>query len=959
MSVQGPSPKVTGEGHTVGGSAAAPSGRPQAKAPNFALAWQFVSSLSAGAPPGPPGAAAQAAQAAQAAHAHRAAAHSPNVPRAGSPLVAPGVRSPRAVSPPAGKSPAPAPQACSPQVGRLGGTAPPNNRVQLGKAAPWNRMETSPRPNSPPHVIRIQSPLYKDSQSPRFLMKHPSHPQLHSASAHAPAGGIHPVRWSGGTTQVSPRLRTSSPPPQQSPQQPPQPRQSHLLPVALANSVAAAAAAAHAAGYSQEHEMPGMHPPSGHPVPLAQHGPPGQPGQPGPCGPPHQPGQPGQAMMQVQQMQQQMQQKVQMQVPQVPHPQIQKQMQLQQMQMQQFQQLHSQPGQSGQVHLTPPMLTDPLQTQPLDASSVIRKPSSDITQVPSRRASNATLSPTQSPLLTTRAVATVHSPYAAEGKSASPTQLLWALHVEAASQSLLHQWEARCELPVTQRVGLLFQKDFFTSILSEEEVSMVDREQFQIWAVDSNGSDRSCSFFLTNFSSNGTMVNNQLLCIGGEQVPLKDGDRIALLRERGAGMETLLEFRFDLSGSILKDLAAWLLPSRLAPRPSALPTLASIPSSVAEPSPPTPREAMPQPELFSAEKQEDPEDEASPRPLKSESALRKAELCSSIIRGIDGCLEEIGEASEASEADAVEPRECGFSQMPQAAAASAEEHFEEDVREADLEKLLRESAERGVLEGEARLVKQQGEEALESNARRVSALLDPIEVLQAERTELSAKVQLAEMKERLIRERDLRQSLQQQVRNLSVQLEVMGAAGVAGAARSRRPDQTLDPPRPFLSAGAGTSPVPSATLSPCRGGLSRSPAPRTLPQASELAARCGQLQAEVAQLKARSRELEQENHDLKLRLASEAGERGAGDSAEVDILRGSLQSANVERFRNRARADQPAQDKRDQSRLARGHARQCIRLRFLHGHQRMSTALAEDAVERELQSLNCPEVSFT
>lgn len=313
-------------------------------------------------------------------------------------------------------------------------------------------------------------------------------------------------------------------------------------------------------------------------------------------------------MIQVQQMQQ-MQQKMQMQVP---HPQIQKQMQLQQMQMQQFQQLHSQPGQSGQVHLIPPMLADPQQTQPLDASSVIRKPSSDITQVPSRRASNATLSPAGSPLLTTRAVATVHSPYA-EGKSTAPTQLLWALHVEAASQSLLHQWEARCELPVTQRVGLLFQKDFFTSILSEEEVAMVDREQFQIWAVDSNGSDRSCSFFLTNFSSNGTMVNNQLLCIGGEQVPLKDGDRIALLRERGAGMETLLEFRFDLSGSILKDLAAWLLPSRLAARPSALPTLASIPSAVAEPSPPTPREAMPQPELFSAEKKEDP-DEASPRP---------------------------------------------------------------------------------------------------------------------------------------------------------------------------------------------------------------------------------------------------------------------------------------------------------------------------------------------------------
>ena len=30
---------------------------------------------------------------------------------------------------------------------------------------------------------------------------------------------------------------------------------------------------------------------------------------------------------------------------------------------------------------------------------------------------------------------------------------------EASGRSLLHEWEARCELPATQRVGLLFQKD--------------------------------------------------------------------------------------------------------------------------------------------------------------------------------------------------------------------------------------------------------------------------------------------------------------------------------------------------------------------------------------------------------------------------------------------------------------------------------------------------------------------
>ena len=41
-------------------------------------------------------------------------------------------------------------------------------------------------------------------------------------------------------------------------------------------------------------------------------------------------------------------------------------------------------------------------------------------------------------------------------------------------------------------------------------------------------------------------------------------------------------------------------------------------------------------------------------------------------------------------------------------------------------------------------MKRQGEEALEANARRVAALLDRVEVLQAERNELAAKLQGAE-----------------------------------------------------------------------------------------------------------------------------------------------------------------------------------------------------------------------
>eukprot|EP00434_Breviolum_minutum_P036814 symbB.v1.2.032634.t1/scaffold3944.1/size47797/1 len=471
MSVQAPSPKATGEGFIAGGSAAAPSARPQAKAPNFALAWQFVSGLSAGAPPGPgacpPGVApgpapAIAGPGSQVAPIYRPV-HSPNVPRAGSPLVNPGLRSSRAVSPPAGKAPAPAPQACSPQVGRLGGgaigQASSGHRVQLANAPkavgsshpPWTRhgnsgLEFSPRPNSPIGVVRIQSPVYKES--PRLLLKHPSHPQLHmspnsggqghghtlnasSNSAHAPPGHS---RFGVGSTSLAPG-RTTSPPPQAVANLP---RQSHLIPNALATASMAAAATA-ATSASQGTENSALDPTQPAMKSMIQ----------GPT-----------------------------QVPQM------KQLPASQMQ---FQQVHLQQSLQHQlVHLVPPQETD---------DNVIRKPSSDITQVPSRRVSNATLSPVHSPLLTTRGVAA--SPTEGGSSKRTPTQLLWTLQAEASGRSLLHEWEARCELPATQRVGLLFQKDFFASILGEEDVSLVDREQFQIWATDSNSSDRSCSFFLT------------------------------------------------------------------------------------------------------------------------------------------------------------------------------------------------------------------------------------------------------------------------------------------------------------------------------------------------------------------------------------------------------------------------------------------------------------------------------
>eukprot|EP00438_Fugacium_kawagutii_P019497 Skav235630 [mRNA] locus=scaffold358:365404:365937:- [translate_table: standard] len=176
-------------------------------------------------------------------------------------------------------------------------------------------------------------------------MKHPSQPQL-PASAHAPPG--HPVRWSGGA-QGSPRLRTASPPPQHPPRQ-----QSHLLPVALANAAAAAAS-------NQEHPL-GQSPQAPQPVIQVQQA-------------------PASVMAQVQQVQMQVQQ-VQQQHLQMPK---------QRKQMMQSLQMHPATGPSTAPNTAPntvqlsPTLLDPLQTQPLDASSVIRKPSSDITQVPSRR----------------------------------------------------------------------------------------------------------------------------------------------------------------------------------------------------------------------------------------------------------------------------------------------------------------------------------------------------------------------------------------------------------------------------------------------------------------------------------------------------------------------------------------------------------------------------------------------
>jgi len=275
---------------------------------------------------------------------------------------------------------------------------------------------------------------------------------------------------------------------------------------------------------------------------------------------------------------------------------------------------------------------------------------------------------------------------------------------------------------------------------------------------------------------------------------------------------------------------------------------------------------------------------------------------------------------EAARAGELDSREAALGQLLEASAAQLAEkaaearRFEELLlrqtrRATEAEEALR--GERGVAEGEVKLVMKEGQAAAEANARRVGALLERLEALQAERLELSSKLHGAEaalavlrgtarggasveavanmaaLKERLREEQDLRQALQEEVRDLSTQLEMAGPRVDQKTLSSPSPLRELTSQAPGSPLRQGTS--RSGSRSPS---ASRSPAPRSLKQASELAARCGQLQAEVAALKARSTVLEQENDDLKLRVASDADPVSA--SAEMEMLRGSLENVNAQ-----------------------------------------------------------------
>ncbi|OLP94245.1 hypothetical protein AK812_SmicGene23767 [Symbiodinium microadriaticum] len=889
MSVQGPAAKAslehgaTAAGYSAPSSAAAPAGRPgqaPCKAPNFALAWQFVSGL----PGGPPQ------------MVYRAAKSPGPIQRAGSPPVA-GMRSPRtgAASPPLAirKSATALPPAKSfaPPTSHLGSTVPnPNGRVaHSGPGAGPGPPQFGRAPCAGPGVASAGA-------ATGALLAPPGSP----VAGEGVAGEQIRARINSRKRLASimlvvieaqpPPVRHASPPqpmriqPQSPPMQPQSPPDHAGIDGHSPQPGAPVLVRHHSHQQMRLHGSPGAErTTSPRPCHLIRHTSPIQrkapiPGPIAESTPVRSPCPQPQTVIKDPEHP----------VPTQMIPVLPKQLSLGQA-LPEAAQTNVLNAQTVPGIAIPGRAPATARTESQRASLYSTPPSdTQVPSVPSQRASNATLSPPPTPLRNHRAVADAqqsHSlppppcPIVTEGLDPAPgaMQLLWTLRCSSseaavAQRSLLHQWEAGCELPATQRVGQLFQKEFFESLLGQEDAALVDREHFQIWAVGSSGSEigynalhmlvqllktvqcrvpsmflftsfvrlavsgqainfdlvgdgvathvvlaiccvqvlvfyvpaeldersvegaeylasadlanqfsamgldaaslvvedwkklamewqqvnrgeraqgivlgkrlhamsfaatltksfdkyqgglfnafifvnrgeraqgivlgkrlhamsfaatltksfdkyqgpiyaaavmpvdddkpqfeflprtaclgvhdrelfiipilifnltisiiiiiiviniviitiitsspapsskrafslpcvyalrcqnlrqrNHCSFFLTNFSSNGTMVNDQQLSIGGEQVPLCDGDRIVLLRPGSAS--PLMEFRFDLSGSLLKGLGPWLLPSRhVQMRSSALapPALQTVP--VAEPAPPTPREAMP------------------------------------------------------------------------------------------------------------------------------------------------------------------------------------------------------------------------------------------------------------------------------------------------------------------------------------------------------------------------------
>lgn len=133
-------------------------------------------------------------------------------------------------------------------------------------------------------------------------------------------------------------------------------------------------------------------------------------------------------------------------------------------------------------------------------------------------------------------------------------------------RSLVHRQDLSTPSTSAMRVGRLFHGDFFRLLLPDDSyLGQVSREHFQIWAEEWPGSahshSSSCSFFLTNFGTVGTMVDNVALTLRGQQLPLHHGSSICLFgaclqEDSSVSHVPFLEFRFSLEGSTLTDAEA-------------------------------------------------------------------------------------------------------------------------------------------------------------------------------------------------------------------------------------------------------------------------------------------------------------------------------------------------------------------------------------------------------------------
>jgi hypothetical protein len=120
------------------------------------------------------------------------------------------------------------------------------------------------------------------------------------------------------------------------------------------------------------------------------------------------------------------------------------------------------------------------------------------------------------------------------------------------------------------RVGRIFQTALFDALVVDDSArSTISREHFQVWAEetpspplagDAGDSRIPCSFCLTNFSGNGTHVNDDHLQTRGERHALHHGDVITLSRSvtgpDGTHQARFIQFRFDLTDSYLRE-AEW------------------------------------------------------------------------------------------------------------------------------------------------------------------------------------------------------------------------------------------------------------------------------------------------------------------------------------------------------------------------------------------------------------------